>query len=225
MEDRPQAFILIADDHHVVLEGIQKALMEHPGFAVAGTASDGRDTVEQVRKIKPDILILDVSMPGMNGIKVAEKVKRESPRTRILVYSMHTDSEYVRALFRTGISGYVLKEEPLRALVEALETVRNGSTFYSRKIDGILRENVLSLGACSNKEDSGVRDGVERLSGREKEVLRLLADGMSIQEIAERLRISPKIAETHSDNVFEKLGTRSLAELTKIAIRNGLVEL
>jgi DNA-binding NarL/FixJ family response regulator len=225
MEDRPQASVLIADDHHIVLEGIRNALDSHPGFVVAGIASDGKSAVEQVRKLEPDILTLDVSMPGLNGVKVAERVKGESPGTRILVYSMNADPGHVRSLFRTGIAGYVLKEEPLGAFMDALETVRNGGTSYSRKIEEILRENILSLGLGDKKEARERQDDVARLSEREKEVFRLLADGVPIRDVADRLRMRPEIAETHTQNVFGKLGVRSVADLTKLAARKGLIEL
>jgi DNA-binding NarL/FixJ family response regulator len=224
MVERPQAPGLIADDNHIVLEGVRNALLEHPGVMVTGIASDGKGAVEQVRKLEPDILILDVSMPGLNGVKVAEQVKKDSPGTRILVYSMHADPAYVRSLFRTGIAGYVLKEEPLGVLMDALETIRAGGTSYSRKIEEILRENFLSLGVGDKKEGREKRNDIDRLSEREKEIFRLLADGVPVREIAERLHVRSEVAETHMHNIFEKLGARSVADLTKLAVRKGLIE-
>ncbi len=216
--------VLIADDHDVVLEGIRSALQGRPDFQVADAVTDGLAAVDRAGALHPDILVLDISMPGMKGPDIADKVKEVSPRTRIVVFSMHAEREFVISLFRAGISGYVLKEESIETLLDALDIVRDGGTYYSKGITDIIHEHMLKLELGDGKEARHVQDGIARLSLREKEVFPLLADGMTIKEIADRLCISPKTVESHKYNILDKLGARSIADLTKIAIRKGLVK-
>ena len=137
---------------------------------------------------------------------------------------MYAEMEYVISLFRTGISAYVLKEEPLSSLLDALEAVRNGGTYYSQKINDLLHEHMLYLEMGDRKEALEMQNGIRRLSQREKEIFPLLADGMTINEIGDRPCISPKTVESHKYKIFEKLGSRSVADLTKIAVHKGLIE-
>lgn len=216
--------LLVVDDHDVVVKGIEAEIGKTPAFELTGTASDGPGAVEQARALQPDIVVLDVSLPGMNGVEAAYRIREVSPKSRIVVFSMHSEKELVLSLFRAGIAGYVLKEETVEDLVNALEIVRNGSTYYSRKVNDLLHEHMLELELGDGKEALQVQDGIARLSTREKEIFPLLADGMTIKEIADRLCISPKTVESHKYNIFDKLGARSIADLTKLAIRKGLVE-
>ncbi|MCF8061715.1 MAG: response regulator transcription factor [Deltaproteobacteria bacterium] len=224
MARKNESTVFIVDDHDVVVQGIQSALRGHPEFKVAGAAADGATAVEQAGTLKPDILILDVSMPGMNGVETAYRIREISPDTRLVIFSMHAEPEFVLSLFRAGISGYVLKDESLTALMDALEIVRNGGTSYSSTVNRLLHEHMLELELGVGKEAREMQDGIARLSAREKEIFPLLADGMSVKEIADRLCISPKTVESHKYNIFDKLKARSIADLTKLGIRKGLVK-
>lgn len=224
MKNRKPWTVLLADDHDVVVKGIQSEIRKCPAFEMAGTASDGPEAVEQARALRPDILVLDVSLPGLNGVEAAFRIREVSPRSRIVVFSVHAEKEIVLSLFRAGIAGYVLKDELVASLMDALETVRNGNTYYSRRVSELLHQHMLELELGDGKEALQMQDGIARLSTREKEIFPLLADGMTIKEIADRLCISPKTVESHKYNIFEKLDARSIADLTKLAIRKGLVE-
>jgi len=221
---KPPSTVFILDDHDVVVQGIQSALRGNPEFDVAGTATDGPTAVARAEALKPDILVLDVSMPGMSGVEAAYRIREVSPETRLVVFSMHAEPEFVLSLFRAGIAGYVLKDESVTALVDALEIVRNGGTSYSSTVNRLLHEHMLELELGDGKAARGMQDGIARLSVREKEIFPLLADGMSVKEIADRLCISPKTVESHKYNIFDKLQARSIADLTKLGIRKGLVK-
>jgi DNA-binding NarL/FixJ family response regulator len=222
--NRGPSTVFIVDDHDVVVQGIQSALRNHPELNVTGTATDGPTAVGEAERLKPDILVLDVSMPGMNGVETAYRIREVSPETRLVVFSMHAEPEFVLSLFRAGIAGYVLKDESLTALMDALEIVRNGGTSYSSTVNRLLHEHMLELELGDGKAAREVQDGIARLSAREKEVFPLLADGLSVKEIADRLCISPKTVESHKYNIFDKLKARSIADLTKLGIRKGLVK-
>jgi DNA-binding NarL/FixJ family response regulator len=213
--------LLVVDDHDVVLKGVESGLSGRARLRMAGTAADGPGAVEQAGALRPDIIVLDVSLPGMNGVEAAHRIREVSPRTRIVVFTVHAEKEVVLSLFRAGIAGYVLKDESLDALMDALEIVRNGSTYFSGRVRDLLREHMLELELGDKPE---APTGISRLSTREKEIFPLLADGMTIKEIAERLYISPKTVESHKYNIFEKLDARSVTDLTKLAIRKGLLK-
>jgi len=213
--------VLVADDHSVVLEGIKALLEDEPDFEVAGTAQNGLQTLSLMKTLKPDIVILDISMPELDGIEAAFEVRKRNPNARILIYSMNSSKDFITALFKLGISGYVLKEEPLSELLLALRALRGGATFYSSKIHKVLENHMKELerGYVKPQEE----DAVSRLSVREREIFVLLADGVSVKEVANRLCISPKTVESHKYNIMEKLKVSSLAEFTKIAIRRNLI--
>lgn len=211
--------ILIADDHRVVIEGIRSALKEHPEFEVVGEAFDGRQTVELAKSLKPDIVILDISMPELSGVDAARELQKLSPDIRIVVFTMHTDKQYVIDLFRAGISGYVLKQDPMSDLIMALKSVQGGGTYFSTFAPSILLRHAEDL-----EEWRNTKDGFEDLSLREREVFSLLADGRPIKKIAEELFISPKTVESHKYNIMHKLKCSTMAELTKIGIRRDLIK-
>jgi len=217
--------IFIADDHPVVVEGIIRALEKEPGFEIMGTAADGIQAVEQVKALKPDIVIMDISMPNMKGIDATNEIKRWREETLVLIYTMYSDREYITALFRMGISGYVLKREPIQDLIRAVKVVRNGGTYFTKTVRKVLQEHMdpLTMGDLAKVRE--VQNGIAKLTVREREIFALLADGMTPKEIANRLCISPKTVETHKYNIMEKLEVSTVAQLTKIAVKKKIIEI
>ena len=217
--------ILIVDDHHIVVEGIRSALEDYPEFEVVGSASDGLKAIQKVKSLRPDVVIMDISMPNMDGLDAAYEIKKFNEKIHIIIFTMHSDREFIVSLFRAGVSGYVLKEEPISDLILALRSVQSGGTFFSDSVQKIIRTHMDELELGDAKMVREVQDGLIRLSMREKEVFPLLADGLTPKEIAERLYISPKTVETHKYNIMEKLKAKSIADLTKIAIQKKLIKL
>jgi DNA-binding NarL/FixJ family response regulator len=223
MQDR-KTKIFIADDHPVVVEGIKKALEREPDFEVVGAASDGIQAVQRIKTLKPDIVVLDISMPRMRGIDATDEIKRWKGQIQVLIYSMYSDREYVTALFRLGVSGYVLKSEPIQDLVRAIKVIRDGGTYFADAVRKILQEHMDELTLSDLTEVRELQDGIAKLTVREKEIFALLADGKTPKEIANLLCISPKTVETHKYNIMEKLEVSSVAQLTKIAVKKNLIE-
>jgi DNA-binding NarL/FixJ family response regulator len=220
-----QVRILIADDHNVVVEGIKRVLEDDPEFEVIDTASDGLEAVEKVKALKPDILILDVSMPNIDGVEAAYKIREEDDKVAIIVFTMHGDKEYVLSLYRAGVSGYLFKDEPMSDLVLALQAVTAGGTYFSEAANKIIHGHVEELELGKGKKAKEMKNGIAKLSLREKELFPLLADGKPVKEIAKTMGISPKTVETHKYNIMEKLNVKSVAELTKIALKKDLIKL
>ena len=217
--------ILIADDHSIVVEGIQSALIQHGEFEVVGTASDGLEAVKQVKSLKPDIVIMDISMPNLSGIDAAYDIKKVNKNIRIVIFTMYSDKEYVLSLFRAGISGYVLKEETITDLILALKSVKAGGTYFSKSFHEVIQQHMDELELGDRASAREVEDGIINLSAREKEVFPFLADGMNPRQIAKLLGISPKTVESHKYNIMEKLNVTSVTDLTKIALRKNLIKL
>ena len=209
----------------MVTKGIEAALADEPDFQVVGTASDGKKALEQVRHLLPDIVILDISMPELNGVETAALIRKLSEETRIIIFTMYSDGEYVIPLFRMGISGYILKEEALSNLILAMKVVSSHGTYFSPSIQCIIRDHMEELEMGDGRTSGGLHNGFSKLSAREKEVFPLLADGLSSREIGKRLYISPKTVESHKYNIMDKLGVASIAEFTKIAIKKKLIDL
>ncbi|MGM0428563.1 MAG: response regulator [Thermodesulfobacteriota bacterium] len=216
--------VLIVDDHSVVAEGIRRSLEKAPDFECTGSVSDGLEAVDAVKSQRPDMIVMDVSMPRLNGLDAAEQIKAWDDTIRICIFTMYAERAYVVSAFKTGIHGYVLKDEPVSELILALKAIREGGTYYSGKVRQILKEHVEELELGEGKGAKAVEDGISKLSNREKEVFVLLADGLTPKQIGERLYISPKTAETHKYNILEKLDFHSVAQLTKLAIKKNLIE-
>lgn len=210
--------IMILDDHRVVIEGIKTALNERPDFDVVGEATDGVDALEMVRRLKPDIVITDVSMPGINGMDFTLEVMEIDPEINIMVFSMYSDKEYIIDFLRAGVSSYVLKEEPLGELIFAVSAVARGGFYLGRKMHRLLMDHL--TGTPGGDDEVG---GLQSLSLREREIFILLAEGLSIKRISDKLNISPKTVESHKYNIMEKLDVGSVVELTKLAIRKNLI--
>ena len=211
--------ILIVDDHDVVIEGIKSGLAKHREFNVVGEAVDGLRAVEMAQSLEPDIVIMDVSMPNLNGIEATRQIRHLCPEIKIIIYSMYSDKEFVVDLFKAGISAFVLKDDPLPDLILALQSVKGGGTYFSTMAPTILLRHMEELETTHMREDT-----FDSLSRREKEVFQLLAEGKSLKEIANELFISPKTVESHKYNIMEKLQAASIVDLTKIAIRKNLIE-
>ena len=209
--------ILIVDDHRVVIEGIKSALEEHSEFEVVGEAPNGREAVKLSQSLRPDIVIMDISMPDLNGIDATLQIKKLCSDMQIVIFSMYAYKEYVIDLFMAGISAYVLKDDPLSELILALRAVKGGGTYFSTMAQKILTSHMRTL-----EEDKKGAGGFESLSLREREVFQLLAEGKKVKEIAGKLCISPQTVESHKYNIMAKLDVPSLVDIIKIAIKKNL---
>ena len=211
--------ILLADDHKIILDGLRSLLEKSPSCSVVGTAADGLAAVRLARDAAPDLEIIDVSMPGLNGIEATRRILEAAPRTRVIVLSMHADGRYIAEALKSGALGYLLKESAFQELSAAIPEVMAGRTFLSRTITDIVVKDYLRH---LERQGSGV---FSILTPREREVLQLLAEGLATKEIAARLSISAKTVETRRGQIMEKLDIHSVAELTKYAIREGITSL
>lgn len=211
--------VLLADDHRLLIDGLRPLLEKQKDIEVVGVARDGMDAIKQAIKCRPDIILLDISMPGLNGIDAAKRILKEIPETKIIMLSMHADQRYIQESIRAGACGYILKESAAGELIEAIVAIQRGEIFFSRSV----REKVLHeyIEWVRERNDSAYSP----LSAREREVLQLLAEGKSTKETAGALNISVKTVESHRKQIMDKLGLYSIAELTKYAIREGLTRL
>jgi DNA-binding NarL/FixJ family response regulator len=206
--------LLLADDHPIFREGVRSLLESQLGIDVVAEVEDGTSAVEAARNQKPDVALLDVSMPGMNGLDATLRITAEAPDTKVLCLSMHSDRRFVDAALRSGARGYLLKDCALDELVSAIHAVVAGQIYVSSRLgDAVL---------AGYRAKDGERSAIDLLTPREREVLQLLAEGHSAQKIATRLHVSVKTIGTHREHLMQKLDTNSLAGLTKFAIREGL---
>ncbi len=211
--------VLIADDHRMFREGLRTLLGRTHDVEVVAEANDGCEAVALTRERQPDLVLMDFAMEGMNGLEATVQIRRECPAVRVIMLSMYSDRRFVTSSLRAGASGYILKDAGFDELLSAIPRVAQGQIVLGRAlVDSIVQDYVQLV----SREDEGA---FQVLSPREREVLQLLAEGHSTQEIALRLRVSPKTIETHRKQVMDKLGLRSVAELTKYAIREGLTSL
>ncbi len=215
--------ILIADDHEVARRGIRALLESHPEWEVCGEAKDGRETVELAHKLKPDLVLLDVGMPNLNGLEAARQILATSPDLAILILTMHDSDQVVRELLRAGARGFLFKSDAGRDLVSAVEALQLQSTFFTTRVSRMVLEGFLDR---DNRPDGDENrdDFRDLLTGREREVIQLLAEGKTSKEVAVTLNLSVKTAETHRTNLMRKLGLHSVADLTRYAVRNGIVQ-
>jgi DNA-binding NarL/FixJ family response regulator len=209
--------VLLADDHEIVREGFRSLLTQQPDIEVVAVAADGQEAVRLCRELVPDVAVMDIGMPGLNGIEATRRITNDCPDTRVVALSIHSEGHYVGEMLKAGASGYLLKSCAFHELVQAIRAVADQQIYLSPKI----ASNALEEAAIETSRKKGATTA-SGLSGREKEVLQLLAEGKSSKEIASCLFLSVRTVDAHRKNIMDKLGLRSIAELTKYAIREGI---
>lgn len=211
--------VLVADDHEVVLEGVRALLAREPGLEVCGVASNGREAVASASRTKPDVVVLDMSMPDLDGLSAIRQIKRASPKTEVVAYSAHCSEEVIQEVFDAGAKSYIDKADAGRDLIDAIRSVAEHKPFFTPEISQIFFEKFLD---ADGLKKAGPAE--QKLTPREREVVRLLAQSSSNKEIATALGISVRTAETHRATLMRKLGINSLAGLVRYAIRNNIIE-
>ena len=209
--------VLVVDDHPVVRKGLQSCLARQDRIRIVGEAADGDEALKRTRELAPDVVLLDLDMPRLSGLAVAQLLRTDAPNVRILVISVHTNKEYIFRIIQAGAHGYVSKESSPEELLHAIESVCEGQAFFAPKIaQAALTEFVTS---------GGKKQPFVQLTAREREVLALIAEGQSNKEVALRLGIGVRTIETHRERIMEKLDIHTIAGLTRFAIRNGVISL
>jgi DNA-binding NarL/FixJ family response regulator len=212
--------ILIADDHEVARRGIRALLESHAGWEVCGEAKDGRESIELANQLNPDLVLLDIGMPNLNGLEAARQILAASPDMAILILTMHDSDQTVREVLRAGARGFLLKSDAGRDLVAAVEALQQQRTFFTTRVSQMVLDGYLG------RENQPIENasGESVLTMREREVIQLLAEGKTSKEVAVTLNLSVKTAETHRTNLMRKLDLHSVADLTRYAVRNGIVQ-
>jgi DNA-binding NarL/FixJ family response regulator len=208
--------VLLADDHAILREGVRALLAPHADLEVVGEACDGKQAIEQVEKLDPDVVVMDIAMPGLGGIEATIELKKLGRRAKVLILSQYEDREYVRRLLKVGVSGYILKKSAGAELVNAIRAVHRGGLVLDPVVARVAMEESASTAP-------GGSDPYETLTDREKQVLKLVAEGGSNKEVAETLGISVKTAMSHREKVMEKLGVHNRTELVRLAIKRGVI--
>jgi two-component system, NarL family, response regulator NreC len=209
--------IILADDHHLVRQGLRALLEAEEDWSVIGEAANGLEAVELVERLKPRMLIVDLMMPGLNGLEVTRQVTQRCPQTRVILLSMHANEPYVMEALRHGAGGYVLKDSSAAELIQAVREVAAGHHYLSPPL------SERAIHAYIQRANATALDPYDTLTSREREVLHLAAEGLNNQEIAARLIISPRTAETHRTNLMRKLGLRNQTDLIRYALRRGIL--
>jgi len=210
--------ILLADDHTMVRDGLRALLDKQPDMTVVGEAADGRDSVRLAEEQAPDVVVMDIAMPNMNGIEATRRILAMHPQTAVVILSMHQDESYVLQSFKAGAKGYLLKDSLRSDVLDAIRAVVRGRSFLTRKVGRILQEDYVR-----RLEHRGVEDTYDLLTDREREVLQLVAEGHTNKEVASLLNISVTTVETHRTHVLQKLGLHSVPELILYAVRKGII--
>ncbi|HEX3879809.1 MAG TPA: response regulator transcription factor [Bryobacteraceae bacterium] len=210
--------ILLADDHAIVRDGLRALLEKQPDMTVAGEASDGREAVQIAEENAPDVVVMDIAMPSMNGIEATRRIVATRPATAVVILSMHQDESYVLRSLKAGARGYLLKDSLRSDVVEAIRSVAQGRSFLTRKVSRLLQEDYIR-----QMERRGVEDSYDLLTDREREVLQLVAEGRTNKEVASVLNIGLTTVETHRTHILQKLGLHSVPELILYAVRKGII--
>lgn len=211
--------IFLADDHKIIREGLYNLLKKQPDFEIIGEAEDGHATVKKIKVLKPDIVIMDIAMPGLNGIEATRQIKTEQPEVKVIALSMHAEKRFVAEMLNAGASGYLLKTSAFEELVQAIQAVLLNKIYLTPEIAEDVIKNYISHVPRENLSAFSL------LTQRERVVLQLITEGNSTKKIASLLFLSTKTIETHRQNIMEKLDLRSVAELTKYAVREGITSL
>jgi DNA-binding NarL/FixJ family response regulator len=213
--------ILLADDHEVVRTGLRALLEEQSGWEVVAEAVDGRDAVEKATKLKPDVVVIDIAMPSLNGLEAVRQIVKAVPNTKVLVLTMYDSDPLIQQVLQAGARGYLLKSDAGRDLVSAIDALRRNKTFFTPKVSQMVLEGYLDK-SPKEKEAEDEPESL-RLTSRQREIVQLLAEGKSSKEVAAVLGLSVKTAETHRANIMRKLDCHSVTELVRYAIRNHII--
>jgi two-component system response regulator NreC len=211
--------IFLADDHTIVRQGLAKLIEAESNFKIIGEAQDGRQAVRKVERLNPDIVIMDIAMPLLNGIEATRQIKKLSPQTKVIILSMHSHDRYISELISLGASGYLLKDSTGAEIVKAISAAMKGDVYLSPSISRRVVDNYLTLKKTSSREDL-----YTKLSNREREVFQMIAEGHSTKEISDILCVSPSTVKTHRANIMEKLQIDNISQLIQFAIRLGIVD-
>lgn len=220
MEKTGKIRVLVVDDHTIIREGISLLLKAHQDIEVVGEAVDGVDAIEKMRQLRPDIVLMDLSMPRMGGVEATQQIKKEHPEVQVLALTVHGNPEYFLRILSAGASGYVVKGASSGELVSALRAVFQGGTYLHPSLAGKLVDGYLQ-----GLKGGGAMASYDGLTGREREVLRLIGQGWTNQEIADTLCLSPNTVQTHRSRIMGKLGLHSRAQLIKYALSKGLIDI
>ena len=211
--------ILLADDHKIFRDGLRSLLEQHDDLEVIAEAEDGRTAADLARQLRPNVVIMDISMPGLNGIDATRLIVTQAEGTKVIALSVHADAKFVASMLKAGATGYVLKECAFEELKDAIHAVLSNRIYLSERITGVVVESYVSRLSAAD------RSAPPALTSREREVLQLMAEGRATKEVALQLHISVKTVETHRKHIMDRLDLHSIAELTKYAIREGLTTL
>jgi two-component system response regulator NreC len=213
-----QIRVLLADDHTLIRAGLRLVVEQHPEFTVVGEANDGREAVAMAESLKPDVVVMDIGMPSLNGIEACRKIREELPDTEVVMLSIHSDEGYILRALKAGARAYLLKDSAQADLARAIRAAREGKSFFSPAVGKVLLEDYMR-----KLQRTGAEDSYELLSPREREILQLVAEGKSSKEIANMLDLSVYTVETHRARVMQKLNLRSVPELILYAVRKGVI--
>ena len=210
--------VLLADDHKLIRAGLVLVVQQQPDFSVVGEADDGRQAVELVESLKPDVVVMDIGMPNLNGIEAARQITANRPDTAVVILSMHADEGYVLRALKAGARAYLLKDSATTDLVQAIRAVVDGKSFFSPAVSKVLLQDYMR-----KLRRSGAEDSYDLLSPREREVLQLVAEGKSSKEVANLLNLSTYTVETHRAKIMQKLNLKGVPELILYAVRKGII--
>src|SRR5215467_5682665 len=210
--------ILLADDHQLMRSGLRLVIEQQPDLTIVGEAADGREAVALAKSVRPDVAVMDISMPNLNGIEAAHQIIQSQPDIAVIVLSMHTDESYVLRALKAGAKGYLLKDSAEADLIAAVRAVARGKSFFSPAVSKVLLDDYMR-----KLKRSGADDAYDLLTPREREILQLVAEGKSNKEVANLLNLSVYTVETHRSNVMQKLNLKGIPELTLYAVRKGII--